>query len=51
MTRLAVAAAEAFVGHVYQPDPARQARYEPLFAMYQRMYPLLREEFAMLASL
>lgn len=42
---------EAFVGHVYTPRPDRQAKYEPLFALYQRLYPLLHEEFAAMAEL
>ena len=48
---VAVANSEAFVGHVYTPRPDRQAIYEPLFAMYQRLYPLLHEEYAALAEL
>jgi xylulokinase len=47
----AAANREAFVGHVYTPRPDRQAKYEPLFALYQRLYPLLREEFAVRAAL
>ena len=48
---VAVANKEAFVGHVYTPRPKQQARYRPMFAMYQRLYPLLRDEFATLAGI
>jgi len=48
---VAVANSEAFVGHVYTPRPDRQAQYAPLFDVYQRLYPLLHEEFAVVASL
>jgi xylulokinase len=48
---VAVANQEAYVGHIYTPHPDRQAQYAPLFAIYQRLYPLLREEFAALAGI
>jgi len=48
---VATAESEAFVGHVYTPRPDHQEIYAPLFDMYQRLYPLLREEFATLAEI
>jgi xylulokinase len=46
-----VAAACAEVVHQVdqsEPDPAGQAAYEPLYAIYRQLYPALREPFAAL---
>jgi xylulokinase len=48
---VAVANNEVFVGHIYTPRPDRQATDEPLFAIYQRLHPVLHEEYALLAEL
>ena len=32
------------------PDPAAQARYDDLYAVYQRFYPAVKDLFAPLAA-
>jgi xylulokinase len=46
----ATAHAAVEVERVYDPEPGHHARYQELFAIYRRLYPRLREEFATLAA-
>jgi sugar (pentulose or hexulose) kinase len=36
---------------VFEPDPARHATYQPLFALYERVYGRLTDEFDLIAAL
>jgi xylulokinase len=47
---LAAALGSAGVVQRYRPEPGRRAQYQELFAIYRRLYPALRAEFAALAA-
>ena len=46
-------AARSFVQieHIYKPDPARQAVYQKLFAIFEQLYPTLKNDFERLHAL
>jgi hypothetical protein len=44
-------AAMTGAGETVAPDARRQARYEQLYAAYQRLYDRVRPEFASVAAL
>jgi len=40
----------AHLGSTVEPDPAARARYDDLYAVYERFYPAVKDLFAPLAA-